>query len=137
MNLRKRKPDKFKAQSMLLAAEREAGYIRTLPPSQDAAPLIIRSIYEDFRMLGDALLLIRGKEASGQDHHTIMINELFTLEVSTARPIRVLSNLKTLRHKINYQGYLPHLDEVQDALSILEACFKPLLEAVRKELAKL
>lgn len=135
--IRKRKPDKFKAQSMLIAAEIEVNFIKTLIPSRESASTIVRGIYESFRMLGDALLLIHGKEASGLDHHAQMIRELFILDVATARPIQVLLNLKTLRNKINYQGYIPCLDETNEAISILDCCFEPLLKEIKKELDKL
>ena len=88
-------------------------------------------------MLGDALLLIRGKEAVGVDHHGEMIKELFTLKVNTSRPIQVLLNLKTMRHKINYQGYIPHIEEAQDAISIMDTCFHPLVNKIKEELQKL
>ena len=129
--IRKRKPDKFKAQSMLTAAEIEVNFIKTLEPSRESASTIIRGIYETFRMLGDALLLIRGKESSGLDHHTEMVEELFTLKVNTTRPVRVLLNLKSLRHKINYQGYIPGVEETKEAISIRDACFKPILEEIK------
>jgi len=135
--IRTRKPDKFKAQSMLYAAEIEIRFIKTLKPSKDSSSTIVRGIYEAFRMIGDALLLIRGKEASGLDHHTQMIKELFTLKVNTIRPVQILLNLKSLRHRVNYQGYIPNIDEAEEALSILDACFKPLLEEIKKELEKI
>ena len=87
----------------MTAAEMEIRFIKTIEPSKEAASTIVRSIYESFRMLGDALLLIHGKEASGTDHHVEMINELFTLKVDTKRPTQVLLNLKNLRNKVNYQ----------------------------------
>ena len=135
--IRKRKPDKFKAQSMLTAAEIEVNFIKTLNPSRESASTIVRGIYEAFRMLGDALLLIHGKESSGLDHHTQMIKELFTLKANTTRPIQILINLKNLRHKVNYQGYIPSVEETKEALSILDSCFNPILEEIRKELKKL
>ena len=79
-------------------------------------------------------MAIRGKEAIGTDHHTEMINELITLRVQTSRPIQTILNLKSLRNKINYQGYLPTVEEADDALSIVENCFNPLKEEIKKEL---
>ena len=108
--MRRRIPDKYRAQSMISAAEVEIKFTKTLETTKESSSTIIRNIYESFRMLGDALLLIRGKEAVGVDHHGEMIKELFTLKVNTSRPIQVLLNLKTMRHKINYQGYIPHIE---------------------------
>lgn len=135
--IRKRKPDKLKAQNILAAAELETRFIKTLTPSKEAASTIVRSIYEVFRMLGDALLLIRGKESFSYDHHKEMINELFTLKVNSIRPIQILLNLKKLRNKVNYQGYIASTDEAKEALSILDSCFKPLSDEIKKELDKL
>ncbi len=135
--IRNRIPNKFKAESMLKSAEIEMNYIKNLNPVKEAGATIISRIYEDFRMLGDALLLIRGKEAIGPDHHTEMINELFTLNVKTERPIRILNNLKKIRNNINYQGYIPLDEDVKEVISIAETCFEPLLKEVKKEVSKL
>ena len=105
--IRQRVPDKAKARSIVQAAEIEINFIQTLKPSNQSGITIVSRIYENFRMLGDALLLIRGKEVIGQDHHTEMINELFTLKVNTKRPIMVLNSLKSLINNINYRGYIP------------------------------
>ena len=74
--IRKRVPDKFKARSLVTATEKEIKFIKTIQPTTDSAITIVRGVYEAFRMLGDALLAIRGKEAIGTDHHTEMINEV-------------------------------------------------------------
>ncbi len=135
--IRKRTPDKFKAQSMIRAAEVEIGFIVKLEPSTESASTIVRGVYESFRMLGDAFLLIHGKEASGTDHHVEMINELFTLKVATKRPIQVIINLKNLRNKVNYHGYIPTIEEAKDALSIVDSCFEPVIKKIKEEINKL
>lgn len=135
--IRKRVPDKFKAQSMIAAAETEIKFTKTIEPTKESSSTIVRNVYEAFRMLGDALLLIHGKEASGLDHHVEMINELFTLKADTKRPIQVILNLKTLRNKVNYQGYMPTVEEAKDALSIIDACFQPIVNKVKEEVQKL
>jgi hypothetical protein len=134
--IRKRVADKAKSKSMIDAASLEMNFIKTLKVSTESGATIIRGIYENFRMLGDALLLMRGKEATGFDHHNEMINELFTLNIQTKRPMNVLNSLKSLRNKINYRGYIPSIEETKDSLSIADACFEPILIQVRKELEK-
>ncbi len=129
--IRKRVPDKAKARSMIQAAESEIHFLKTITPSKESASTIIRGIYESFRMLGDALLIMRGKEAVGIDHHTEMIQELFTLQVQTKRPIQALSHIKNLRNRINYLGYLPSEEEARDALSLVEACFEPIVKEIK------
>ena len=134
--IRTRRPDKWKAQSILQAAQKEIVFIKTIPITEESATTVIRSIYECFRMLGDALLAIQGKEATGQDHHSQMINALFTLKVETKRPLQVISNLKSIRHKINYQGYLPTKAEAIEAEDIANCCFTALYEEIKKEIEK-
>jgi isopenicillin N synthase-like dioxygenase len=131
--IRKRVPDKAKVKSMLQAAEMEIKFIKTIKPTKESASSVVRNVYEACRMLGDALLSVRGKEATGIDHPNIMIQELFTLKVTTKRPIQILLNLKTLRRRVNYQGYITSIEEAKNALQITNDCFKPLLEAVKKE----
>ncbi len=135
--IRKRVPDKFKAQSMIEAAEIEINFIKKLEVSRGSSSIIVRSVYESFRMLGDALLLIHGKEASGLNHHEEMINELFTLKVDTKRPMQILLNLKNLRNRVNYQGYIPTLEEVKDAHSIVDSCFDPIINKIKEKVKEL
>ncbi len=135
--IRRRIPDKFKAQSMVSAVEAEIKFTKTIVPTAESSFTIVRNVYESFRMLGDVLLLIHGKEASEKGHHIEMIKELLTLSVETKRPIQVLLNLKDLRNKINYNGYMPNVEEAKDALSILDACFEPIINKIKKELQKL
>jgi uncharacterized protein (UPF0332 family) len=116
--------------SIIGAARKDMEFTLSLKPTDEAGPTIVRNIYECFRMLGDALLVAKGIES--QDH-VVPIKELLKLRVSTTRPINLVDNLRKLRHNINYYGYHPVLIEVKDAISIAESCFKPLLDAVLKE----
>lgn len=135
--IRERVPDKFKARSLIEAAELEMKFIQTLKVSKESGSTIVGRIYENFRRLGEALMLINGKESVGPGHHNDVINELLLLKVKTKRPILVLKNLKKIRENINYEGYIPGIVEVEDVLSIADSCFKPILKEVRKELDKL
>ncbi|MDP4012012.1 MAG: hypothetical protein Q8R00_00180 [Candidatus Nanoarchaeia archaeon] len=135
--IRKRVPDKFKAKSLIEASELEMKFIRTLKVSKESGSTIVGRIYENFRRLGEALMLINGKESVGAGHHNDVINELLLLNIETKRPILVLKNLKKIRENINYEGYIPNLNEVEDVLSIADACFKPILKEVLNELEKL
>jgi hypothetical protein len=118
---------------MVSAAETEMRFTKTIVATKESSSTIVRNIYEAFRMLGDALLLIRGKEAAGTNHHVEMIQELFTLKVKTKRPIQGIVNLKNLRNKVNYQGYMPTVDEANDALSIADTCFQPIIHKIKEE----
>ncbi|MFH1275630.1 MAG: hypothetical protein ABIH82_00800 [Candidatus Woesearchaeota archaeon] len=127
--MRQKVPDKKNAESIIEAAERDLEFTLTLPVNEQSAATIVRNIYECFRMLGDALLVIKG--ISTKDHIT-PIKELLNLPVSTSRPIQLIDNLRKTRHNINYYGYKPSLEEVKDTISLAESCFSSLLKLVKE-----
>ncbi len=129
-------PNPAKAQSLLLAAEHQVSYSKTIAVSEEATPIIIKEIYDSFLMTGEALMLLRGKHAQSKGHHRIILNELITLPINTSRPLENLKTLQELRRKILYDGYHPTITEAHDVLSLADACFPPLLEAVKKEVKK-
>ena len=131
MNNRVTRPDKKNALSIINAAEREMKFTLKQEVNEESAFNIIRNIYESFRMLGDALLVSKGIVSKD---HVEQIKELETIQVSTARPIKLIDSLRKLRHNINYYGYLPTKAEAEDAISISHACFNPLLNELRKRL---
>ncbi len=128
--MRKRMPDKSKANSLISASEKEITYLEKLKAEPEAASTIIRGIYENFRRLGEALLISKGLEGD----HEETIGALLQLPARTMRPIQVLDNLRRLRHDINYQGYLPSQADLDDVLSIKKACWKPVLEEVKRQI---
>jgi len=129
MNIKR--PDKKNALSIINAAEKELKFTLKLPIADDSTFNIIRNIYECFRMLGDASLISKG--IVSQDHIE-QIKELETIKAQTGRPIKVIDNLRRIRHNINYYGYVPSKVEAEDAISIANSCFYPLLEKIKKEL---
>lgn len=131
--MRYKKPDRKNALSIISAAEREMAFTLSLKPAEESAPTIVRNIYECFRMLGDALLVLDGIES---EDHLAPINELLKLKVKTQRPTYLIDNLRRLRHNINYYGYRPNLLEAKDAVSVAESCFGPLLLVIKKMAGK-
>lgn len=129
MTIRYKRPDQKNALSVIEAAKREMNYTLTLKVNEESGSTIVRNIYECFRMLGDALLVIKGVES---DDHVAPIKELLTLQVKTARPVNLIDNLRVLRHNINYYGYKPTLVEVEDIISLAKTCFEPLYKEVLK-----
>ena len=127
--MRYKKPDRKNALSIIEAAQREMTFTLSLKPTEESAPTIARNIYECFRMLGDALLVIDGIES---EDHRMPINELLKLKVKTKRPTYLIDNLRRLRHNINYYGYRPNVLEAEDAVSIAKNCFEPLFVAIKK-----
>ena len=129
--MRYKRPDKKNALSIINAAEREMEFTLSIELTEASGSTIIRNIYECFRMIGDALLVLKG--ISSKDH-LAPINELTKLQLKTSRPITLIGNLRRLRHNINYYGYKPSLHEVEDATSIAETIFQPLQKSVRDKL---
>ncbi len=129
MNLRKKRPDKEKALSLVECSESDMNYTLGLEISDSSANTIIRNIYESFRMLGEAVLVVKGFEPSD---HIVCISELLKLKVETSRPINLVENLRRLRHNINYYGYRAESKEAEDVISIAKSCFDPLLKAVKE-----
>ena len=126
-------PDNKNALSILQAAEKEMNYTLKLPVTDESAFNIIRNIYECFRMLGDARLVSKGFVS--QDH-VEQVKALESIEINTARPIRLIETLRKLRHNINYYGYIPSKAEAEDAGSIAQTCFFQLFHFIKKELEK-
>ena len=130
--IRRRVPDLVKARSMLNAAVIDMGFVEKLHVKSEAAQSIVRSVYENFRILGDALLTAQGFETVGADHHAQMIDALTKLGIQTQRPLLLLHELRKIRHKVNYEGYIPTEEELKDILAIKEALWQPVLAKVKQ-----
>lgn len=128
--MRYRRPDKKNALCLIDAAKKEINFTLKMQVSEEAGPTIVRNIYESFRMLGDALLLIKGIES---EDHVMPIKELLQLKVETKRPVTLIDNLRRFRHNINYYGYQPKISEINDTISIAKTCFEPLYNEVLKK----
>lgn len=129
-----RTPDKAKAKSMIFAAELDMEFISCLPATTKSAQSIIRGIYENFRILGDALLTAQGFKTAGIDHHTQMIDALVRLDIKTARPLVLLKELKKIRHQINYNGYVPTENDTKYAIELKVAFWADVLSEVKKQI---
>ena len=131
MTIRYKRPDTKNALSLVNAAKEEIDFALSMDMNEKSGATIIRTIYESFRMLGDALLVKQGIISSD---HLECINALIKLNVKTERPIGILDNVRMLRHNINYYGYRPKLEEVQDIISIAKVLFDPLHYSVLKRI---
>ena len=129
--MREKTPDKKNAFDIVEEARRQMNYTLTLQIDNNSAFTIVRNIYECFRMLGNAVLVSQGKQATD---HIDMIGALLKLDVNTRRPISTIDNLRRMRHRINYYGYHPSLAEAKDSVDIAIACFEPLFDAVKKQI---
>ena len=127
--MKEKTPDKKKAKSLLEAAEKEMGFTKTLELSEVSSSTIFRNIYECFHLLGQALLVSKGIEATD---HKEPIYALTSLTIKTERPTRLLDELRKTRNNINYRGYRPSLAEVNDAQDIARACFLPLSKEIKR-----
>lgn len=122
-----KRPDKKDALSIITAAKRDMDYTLTLKVDERSGAIISKNIYECFRMLGDALLVLKGIESKD---HLEPINELLKLNIKTKRPLGLIGNLRILRHNINYYGYTPKISEVIDVISLAKDCFIPIYNEV-------
>ena len=124
-----KRPDKKDALSIINAAKRDMSFTLTLEASENSGATIVKNIYESFRMLGDALLVLKGIVSHD---HLEPLNELLKLNVQTKRPTGLIGNLRILRHNINYYGYSPNVEEVKDIISLAKDCFIPLFNEINK-----
>lgn len=119
--MRIKKPDFKDAQSLIEAARRDIGFTLGLKVTDESASTIIRNIYECFRMLGDALLTLKGIESID---HLQPIKELAALEIETGRPLASINILRRLRHNVNYYGYRASAEEAEEVVSLARSCFE-------------
>ena len=131
VNIRYKYLDKKKALSIIEASEKEMNFTFSLQINEDSGSTIIRNIYEDFRMLGEALLIYQGLES---EDHIETIKELLKIKIETERPLALVDNLRRIRNNINYRAYRPKLEEIEDALSLANSCFSPLAKAIKQKI---
>ena len=135
MIARYKRPDAKNALSIIEAANRDMGFtLSSIKVVEEAGTTIIRNIYESFRMLGDALLVMQGTQIAD---HQVQIQELLKLKVDTPRPIQLIENLRQLRHNMNYYGYKPNLIEIEDVISLAKSCFEPLYKEAKRKITSL
>jgi len=60
------------------------------------------------------------------------INRLIKLDVKTKKPLRLIDNLRRLRHNINYNGYSPSMEELVEVIELVEGCFYSLLDKIKE-----
>ena len=131
--MRDKTPDQKQALSLIVSAKKDLEFTLTLKASEESANTIIRNIYECFRMLGEALLVIKGIYAAD---HVMMINEIINLEIDTLRPLNLLENLRRLRHNINYYAYRANKEEAENIVNLANKNFKKVFEKVKEILEK-
>ena len=124
---RYKRPDKKNASSLVQSAKKEMEYTLSLEVNENSTATIVRNVYECFRSLGDALLILKGFETTD---HVAAIKELINLTVRTKRPLGILDNLRILRHNINYYGYRPKIEETIEIIDFVKDCFNPILKEV-------
>ena len=126
---RQRIPDKEKAKSLTASAKKDYEYTLTLEINDNSANTIIRNIYESFRMLGEAILTIKGIEFTD---HIECIKELINLDIKIKRPAQILDYLRKTRHRINYYGYIAKKDEAEEIISMAKDLFLEFYEEIEE-----
>ena len=125
--------DKKNAESIIEASIKQMNYTLKLESNDESAFNLIRNTYECFRMLGDALLVSKGLTS---EDHVEQITAIENLNLKTARPIKLIDNLRRMRHNINYYGFSPKKNDADDAVSFAKSCFAQVVNAVKKEIEK-
>ena len=131
--MRETHPDKKNALSILISSERQMNYTLTLKSTDESAFNIIRNIYDCFRMIGDAILISKGFKS---EDHIEQIKAIEKLNAKTSRPIRLIDNLRRIRHNINYYGYSPKKIESDEIIIFAKDCFREIVKSARKEIEK-
>ena len=129
--MRYKVPDRKNAQSIIEAAKITMDFTLKMEVSEQSATTMVRNIYECFRSLGDALLVSKGINS---EDHVLPMQEVSSLKIDSERPISSVENLRRLRHNVNYYGYIPKINEVNDAISIAKACFYKAYEKIKESL---
>jgi len=114
---------------MLENAKEDIKFTLKLKISKDSCNTIIRNIYEDFRILGEAVLLSKGIKSFD---HKAMIEELIKLDNDAH--LLFLNTIKEIRHKINHKGYSSAITEAKDAIDFAEKHFNDIYEKVKNEI---
>jgi len=122
-------PDKGQARSIIEAATAEMRTTLSLEQTLEMAPLLLRSVYECFRSIGNALLM---NEGIREMDHVPQIERVIKLPAQTPRPLLLLDNLRRLRHDINYRGHKPTQAELDEFMDFAHKCWKPVLEEAKK-----
>lgn len=129
--MRKRVSDINHARSLLNASKETYEFTLTLSLSEASCDTIARNLYECFRQLGAALLLVKGVDF---DDHIKPINELVALNIDVQRPLSLLDVFRKLRHNINYNGYRPSIKEVEDFLDFSNKCYETIFYYVEAKI---
>jgi len=129
--VRSKVPDRKNALSIIEAAKLTMDFTLKMEFSEQSATTIVRNIYECFRSLGDALLVNKGINS---EDHVLPMREISSLDINSERPISSVENLRRLRHNVNYYGYIPKINEVNDAIAIAKACFYKAYEKIKEGL---
>jgi len=124
-------PDKSKAKGFVLRAEKDMKIILEMSKINGSTNLIIRDIYECFRMLGEALLILRGIKSEG---HVLPINELIKFSETEGHNLRMLDSLRRLRHNINYYAYSATQSEGEEVLRIANKYFNILADKILEKI---
>jgi uncharacterized protein (UPF0332 family) len=113
-------PDKRKAEGFVLMAKSDLNIALQLSKFPGSENLIIRNIYECFRMLGEAILFSKGMKSSD---HVLPINEVISFAEKQGINMKILDSLRRLRHNINYYAYAATKKEAEEVVKVAKENF--------------
>ena len=126
--IRRRSPDRARARSLAMAAQKIAHFACRIPLNSESAGVVFRELYECLRQVGDAKLWLCGYEAL---KHTASMEALED-EIGQIDYMR-LDRLRTLRHGSNYRGYAISEANAQEILVIWKKWGEKLAEKILSE----
>lgn len=128
--IRKRTPDRHRAQSLVDAAEKTMAAVAKIPLSDATATIIFRETYEAIRQLGDARWWLMGYEPKD---HEVSMEILKNEKISQSAKLAEADRFRSIRNNANYLGYDIPKAVAKEILDFWEACCMEILEKLKKE----
>lgn len=128
--VRKRSPDKFRAESLIKAAIVSAEFAKLYEIDDKTATGIFKEMYDAFRQLGDAKWSIMGYEPV--DSHKASMKALATAEIKMGYRLQNIDMFRVIRNDVQYRGYLVKKEQASDIVSLWDDLSKELIEWVKK-----
>ncbi len=128
--IRKRSPDRFRAESLIKAALVNADFARMSPVEEKTATGIFRELYEAFRQLGDAKWWMLGYEPV--DSHKASMKVLMSAEIRNSFKLQTLDRLRIIRNDANYRGELVKKEQAVEILSLWNEVSENLIKWIKK-----
>ncbi len=133
--LRKRTIDTQRLNSLLSSAKDNSDYASSLEINEKSSTAIFKELYDCFRQLGDAKLLLLGYESQGKGSHEVSIEAIQEEKVDFLA-FNNLDRFRRLRNDANYKGYKATVADAQDISNVWKNCGNKLINLLRARFPK-